>query len=266
MSPIVEVTINQVQTFKTLIGVLKNIIPPSNLIFCPAEGKNPDYIKIFYTNYEYMLVDVKLDYDFNKFHCQEKTSVGINWIEFYDKLKEITRKTTLLTLRINSETKDMLDIVIHNEYGVSDEYIETKINTLNLPDKSIVIPSCDVDMHIIISSLEFHRACSSLAKISDLINFRYACDLFELHGSCGNTKKSIKVRNNQITNTNPVNNDISNIILLNRDITPLAPLASLGTCVEIFVKRGNPFTLKYPIASMGRMFVCVNPVEISEQK
>lgn len=216
-----EAVTEHTSPFKTLIEVLKEIVPETNIEcrydvrFKKAE-KNKKGKSVSETEIEddggdsdeeesetpkkkdqsglkimaidttrTVLIYLKLDAkNFDKFKCSKKKQVfGVNFTSFYKCIKSMD-KNDILTLYVEHDDKNSLRIKIDNpEENKKSIY---KLKLLDLDNKKIPVPTIEFDAAITMSSQEFHKTCREMNQIADYVEIKCLKDkiYFTCKGDC----------------------------------------------------------------------------------
>ncbi len=135
------ITTDHANIFKTLFGVLKDILPKITLeIISKNNDKNKSGLKIMEVDAtKTVLINLFLNADkFNTFQCSEdKCYIGLNTIYLY-KLLSSVNKNSVLTFSMNKNDNKHLKINITNQNIHSN--IECSLKLINLHYTPINIP------------------------------------------------------------------------------------------------------------------------------
>ena len=161
-SNIFEFQTVQSHSLKTLFEVLKDILTDVNIIF------DESGMKIMAMDGNHVaLIHLKLESDkFEHFMCRAKTMIGVSMMSFYKLMKTVSN-TDIVSMYMNEENTDILNIVIEN----SDKNSKTKfaLKLLDLDEEELEIPDVEIDCIITMSSNEFQKLCRDMYNIKDTI-------------------------------------------------------------------------------------------------
>lgn len=218
-----------------------------------------------------VLIHLKLDSDnFTKFKCRKKRLVlGVN-LSYFHKLIKTMDKDDNLTLYVDNDDLNYLKIKIDNPEEKKDSVFELKL--LDLNETELSIPDITFDAVIKMSSAEFHKICREMNQIADHVEIKclnnkviftckgdYAKRITTYHAgdlANGGDGISIKIANNN-KNSAPIIiqgiYDLKNLVMFSK-------CASLCNEIEIFMKNDYPIVIKYTVATLGRILLCLVPI------
>lgn len=276
---ILNVMTEYTNPFKLLIEVLKEILVETNIEFRANTKENDiddSYMKIMAidttnTVFIYLKLDGK---EFAKFECKDKKiTIGVNLGCFYKLIKAMD-KDECLTLYMDSENKNMLNIKIDNPKFKKDTIYNLKLLELGIP--KIVLPKIKYDSAIIMNSSEFHKICREMSVIADLVEIKcYEKEVvFTCKGDYANRITTFKVNddlNEEIAkNVDSVsitfNEKYKKNIKIVQGIYELRNLALFSKCsqlcenIQIFMKNNKPLIINYTVASLGKVYLCLSPI------
>ena len=250
-----EVRTVQSSAFKTLIEALKEILTDSNIEF------DENGIKIVAMDSSHVvLVHMKLDASkFEYYNCVKKQLIGVNILNLFKLVKTMNTNDTL-TLFMEKEDTNYLGIRIETpEKNQSTTY---KLNLMDLPVETISIPPATFHSIITLPSSDFQKICRDMNNLADFIDIKNIGDqlLFSCLGDfC--SQETIITENSQCMNL--VKNDDSNEIIQGvfnlRYLVLFTKCTNLCGSVELYLKNDYPLILKYAVASLGEIKLCLAP-------
>jgi proliferating cell nuclear antigen PCNA len=288
MPRILEISTNQTAPFKTVIETLKETLVDVNIVCCSVfkkdeDGKNINmgYMKIFATDpSKTVLIDLKLDASsFTNFYCPKKKILGVN-LPYFNKIIKIIDKDEWLTLFIDDEEENILKIKIHNHNEQKDTIFSLKL--LNLDDETVSIPETIIDSHIIIGANEFHKTCREMLGIADYVEFQCLPDAFIMKCIGDQLDRTTRYKPNKSEegsgsnggNANTSNVDIdfgqsdnANLKIVQgiyelKHLVSFTKFSTLCQAIEIYMRNDYPLVIKYSIATLGRLFLCLSPMNL----
>jgi proliferating cell nuclear antigen len=247
----------QASTFKQVIDALKEILMDVNL-----EIDETGIKIVAMDNTHIVLIHLKLEADkFEIYECKKKTYVGINMLRLHALIKTITNND-ILSLYILKDDPNHLGITIDN----NDKNYKTnyKLSVLDIDVLNIQIPP--VDFHTIINmpSNYLQKIIRDMHNLAEFIEFRNIGDKLIL--SCKGDfcyQETIlgSEKSHAITIKKNCENDEQEII---QGIFSLKYLSIFTKCtnlsnnVEIYLKNNYPIILRYTIASLGEIKLCLS--------
>ena len=228
-----------------------------------------------------VLIRVKLDgSSFDKFMCKKtKLQLGVNLACFYKLIKPMG-KSDILSLSVDHEKKNYLQIKIDSPDEKKVSEIDFKL--LDLDESKMTIPKIEFDAMITMDSQEFNRLCRELSNIADYVEIQCLVDkiIFICKGDFANkrtTYKTASINNGEEENENEnILVDISHAsaqsknsnapqivqgIFELRKLVLFSKCASLCNDIEIYMKNDFPLVIKYTVATLGRIILCLTPIK-----
>lgn len=259
---ILELKTIQASAFRILVEALKEFLTDVNIEFTKQDDDNSGGLSIIaLNNSSSILVHLKLDaVNFDKYFCnKDKINIGVNMTYLFKLIKTINNND-ILSLSLDDLDINKLGIKIEN---AEKNYISTyKLNLMDL-DKTIYnIPPTEFTTVISISTQEFHRICKDLSIISDTVEiksyqkkliFTAKGDIATNEVICGETTNGLSIVSQESDEIIQGVYDLKNLILFTK-CTNLCPN------VEIYMKNDYPIVIKYCVASLGHIHLCLSSI------
>jgi|TARA_B110000240_G_scaffold175228_1_gene202284 proliferating cell nuclear antigen len=253
MSMIFEIKTIQSSIIKTLIEALKEILNDTVLDI------NEEGIKIVtMDNSHIILVHLKLHADkFEYYKCLKPISIGINMLNLYKIIKTINNND-VLTLFIYEDDLNHLGIKIEN----ADKNTRTtyKINLLDLQTDHFDIPEVKFNSVITLPSSDFQKITRDMNNIADQVEIKNINNEFIL--TCSGdfcSQETILSDNDSIH----INNEHANEIIQGnynlKYLVLFTKCTNLSNNVELYLKNDYPLIIKYTVASLGEIKLCLSP-------
>ena len=255
----------QASTFKQVVDALKEILMDVNL-----EIDETGIKIVAMDNTHIVLIHLKLDADkFEHFYCEKKIYIGINMLRLHTLIKTITNND-ILSLYVLKDDPNSIGITIdNNEKNFKTNY---KLSMLDIDVLNIEIPP--VDFHTIISmpSSYLQKIIRDMHNLAEFIEFRnigdkliLSCksDFCEQETIMGTEKsQNISIKKNRdgndIVDTDDVNDhEIIQGIFSLKYLSIFTKCTNLSNMVEIYLKNSYPIILRYNIASLGNIMLCL---------
>jgi proliferating cell nuclear antigen len=255
MEYLLEIQTVQATTFKQMIDALKEILMDVNLEF-----DNTGMRIVAMDNTHVVLVHLKLDADrFETYNCTGKHYVGINMIKLHMLIKTISNGD-ILTLFVEESDKNNLGIRIENsEKNVRTTY---RLSMLDINVVQYEIPPVDFPTIITMPSVDLQKIIRDMHNLADNIEIRYVDN--QLRFSCkGDFVKQETVlgtdKNNNLTVTKSSddNHEIIQGIYSSKYLAMFTKCTNLYNMVEVYLKNNFPLILKYSVASLGEIKLCL---------
>lgn len=251
----------QIAPFRVLMAALKDILLETNIIFTKQGIK---IINMDKTHTILVHLFLKAE-NFEFYECkQEKIIVGVNILHLFKLITTIDNDDTL-TLYI--ENDDFNDGIV-TELGLKFEngnIKQSKIQKLKLiePEQDeLDIPDVEFSSVINMPSNDFQKIIRDLANISDKIEIKSVED--ELIFKCiGQFAKAEIRRSENNTNMQMLNKQQNKIIQGEYSLKNLVyfiKCTNLCNQIEIYLENNRPLIVKYNVASLGEIKLCLSPL------
>jgi len=247
----------QAPIFKQVIDALKDILTDVNL-----EIDHTGLKIVAMDNTNIVLIHLKLDADkFEEYYCEKKMFIGICMLKLHMLIKTIGTND-LLVLYINKDDPSSLGIkIVNNEKNVDTNY---KLSTLDIDVLDIEIPPVDFHTIITMPSSYLQKIIRDMHNLAEYIEIRNVNDQLIL--SCNGdfcTQETIlgteKSNNISISkNTDDVSHEIIQGVFSLKYLAIFTKCTNLCANVEIYLKNSYPIILKYSIASLGEIKLCLS--------
>lgn len=212
-----------------------------------------------------VLVNLKLEASkFTKFECKRPVmNLGVHLVWFYTILKVINNDENI-SLSVDREDEHNLNIdIINPDEDTTKNY---KLKMLDLNDNKITVPDLQFDVRIQMNSTKFQKLCKEMDVISNYVeikctkdNITFTCkgDMIESFTQPYKHDPNIGV---SISKSDKSPQVIQGIYELRR-LVLFSKCSSLSTDIEIFMKNDFPLALKYTVATLGRIYLCLTPID-----
>ena len=252
----------QIAPFRILMTALKDILLDTNILFT-KEG-----IKIINMDKTHtILVHLFLQAsNFEFYEClYDKIVIGVNMIHLFKLISTIDNDDTL-TIYIEKEDYD--DGVIQ-ELGLKFEngdIKQSKIQKLKLiePDlDEIEMPEILYSSIINMPSSDFQKIIRDLASISEKLEIKSVDN--ELIFKCNGNYAKAEIRRTETSNSmqfiqkQGANEIIQGIFSL-KNLIYFIKCTNLCNQIEIYLKNNRPLIVKYNVASLGEIKLCLAPL------
>tara|TARA_A100001015_G_scaffold311883_2_gene415985 strand:- start:1632 stop:2480 length:849 start_codon:yes stop_codon:yes gene_type:complete len=252
----------QISPFRILMTALKDILLETTIIFT-KKG-----IKIISMDKTHtILVHLSLEAEkFEVYECKyDKIIIGVNMIHLFKLISTIDNDDTL-TLYI--EKNDYFDGIV-TELGLKFEngdIKQSKIQKLKLiePDKEeLQIPDVIFSSIINIPSMDFQKIVRDLANISEKLEIKSVNN--ELIFICNGQYARAEIRRTESNNSmqfiqkqNP--DDIIQGEFSLKNLIYFIKCTNLCNQIEIYLNNNKPLIVKYNVASLGEIRLCLAPL------
>lgn len=224
-----------------------------------------------------VLVNLKLDGDnFSTFNCKKsKLLLGVNLGCFYKIIKSMG-KNDILTLSVDHDNKNNLEIKIDSPDAK--KFSEFNLKLMDLDEPKMAIPDILFDAIITMDSQEFNKLCREMSNIADLVEIKCLVDkiIFTCKGEFADRKTTYRTQlgkdeqegtENVLVHISHASTQIKGSPLIVQGIFDLKNLVLFSKCaslcddIEIYMKNDLPLVIKYTVATLGRILLCLAPVK-----
>lgn len=249
----------QAPVFKQVVDALKDILTDVNL-----EIDSTGLKIVAMDNTNIVLIHLKLEAEkFEDFYCETKTYVGICMLKLHMLIKTIGTND-LLVLYIRKDDPSNLGIkIINNEKNVETNY---KLSTLDIDVLNIEIPPVDFHTIITMPSSYLQKIIRDMHNLAEYIEIRNISDQLIL--SCkGDFCTQETILGTEKSNNIVINKGSQDSHEIIQGVFSLKYLAIFTKCtnlcsnVEVYLKNSYPIILKYSIASLGEIKLCLSQQE-----
>ena len=244
----------QATAFKTLIEALKELLIDTCMEFDETGMK----IVSMDTSH-IVLVHLKLEASkFESYYCKNKVSIGINTLNFHKLIKTINSNDTL-TLFMESNNTNFLGIKIEN--GEKNTKTTYRLNLLDLDNTKISIDPAEFNSVITLPSSDFQKICRDMKNIADFVEIKNINNqlIFTCKGDYCQQETVISDNDNGNTISNKNANEIVQGIFNLKYLVLFTKCTNLCNTVELYLKNDYPLIIKYDVASLGSIKLCLAP-------
>ena len=253
MSKVLELETVQASSFRILIEALKEILTDANFEF-DSNGLKLVAMDSSHT----VLVHLRLNADnFETFKCSHKTIIGINLLNFY-KLMKVMGNNDTLKLFIEENDMSVLNIVIEN--SEKNSMTKYKLNLMDLDEENIEVPPPTFESVITMPSIDFQKICRDMNNLSEEIEIKSLKEqlIFSCKGGWAEQETIIGSSNNGMSFIQDNNNIVQGLYDL-KHLVLFSKCTNLCSSVELYLKNDFPLIIKYNIASLGEIKLCLAP-------
>lgn len=257
-----EIRTVQASAFKTLIEALKELLTDTCINFDETGLKI-----VSVDNTHVVLVHLKLEASkFEYYYCESKITIGVNMLNLYKLIKTINSNDTLI-LFIESDDLNHLGIKIEN--GEKNTKTTYKLNLLDLDNPIISVNPADFNYEIMLQSADFQKICRDMYNIAEVVEIKNVGNQLILNCKgdfCSQETILADTENNTYTQSNVSNtsnannkNEIVQGVYNLKYLVLFTKCTNLCSTVELFLKNDYPLLLRYMVASLGEVKLCLMP-------
>ena len=213
-----------------------------------------------------VLIYLKLDsINFTEYKCtKDKLSLGVN-MGYFHKLIKSMEKDDNLKLYVDKDDINHLGIIIDNPE--KETTTKFKMNLMDLDEDNLEIPPAVFDARVVIPSVEFHKIMREMHGYAEFVEIKCANNkiIFKCKGDYAERETELRESENSIA-VQYKKVDDPNSVLIVQGIYELKHLVLFGKCttlcndIEIYMKNNYPLVIKYTVATLGRLLLCLTPV------
>ena len=253
---LLEVKTVQSSAFRILIEALKEILTDSNIEF-DENGMKIVAMDASHT----VLVHLRLDgINFEQYYCKSKLVLGINMMNFFKLIKTMNNNDTL-TLFLEKENINELGIRIEN--GDKNTITNYKLNLMDLNEETISVPPASFTSVITMPANDFQKICRDMNNLADSIEIKSIENqlLFSCKGDFA-SQETIMGETNSGMNfiKKQQSNDIVQGVFALKHLVLFTKCTNLCNSIEIYLKNDYPLIIKYSVASLGEIKLCLAPL------
>ena len=250
-----EIKTVQSAAFRVLTEALKEILTDANF-----EIDNTGIKVMAMDSSHTVLVHLKLNAsNFEYYKCDEKKILGINMLNFFKLIKTMGNSDTL-TLFLERDNENVLGIKIENsEKNTTTKY---NLNLMDLHEENIQIPPAVFDSVITMPSVDFQKICRDMHNLADNLEIKSTENqlIFSCKGHFASQETSIGETNSGLSfvkNENP--DEIVQGIFALKHLVLFSKCTNLCNSSELYLKNDYPLIIKYSVASLGDIKLCLAP-------
>ena len=241
---------------RILIEALKEILTDGNIT---VDSNGIKLIAMDSTHS--VLIHLKLEaQNFEYFKCNNPITIGLNMLNLFKLIKTMTNSETL-TLFIEKNNENQLGIIIHN----SEKNSQTtyKLNLLDIENKELNIPPAEFDTELTFPSSDFQKIIRDMINISDKIDIKSIGNKLVLscNGDFASQETVLGETDNgvQFTSCKSSEYPIQGLYSL-KYLILFTKCTNLCNIINIYIKNDYPLIIKYNIASIGDIKLCLSPL------
>uniref|UniRef100_A0A6C0JUS5 Proliferating cell nuclear antigen PCNA N-terminal domain-containing protein n=1 Tax=viral metagenome TaxID=1070528 RepID=A0A6C0JUS5_9ZZZZ len=259
----------QIAPFRTLMTALKDILLETNITF------TPDGIKIINMDKSHtILAHLQLDAkQFETFECKmDKITIGVNMLHLFKLINTIDSNDTLT---IYIEDVDYMDGVVQYlglkfENGDIKQQKIQKLRLIEPDHEELEVPNVTFSSILNLPSTDFQKIIRDLSSISDKIEIRSVIgkDGVELIFKCRGGFAEAEIRRAETDgNMHYIHKQDTNKIIQGefslRNLGYFIKCTNLCNQIEMYLDNNLPLVVKYNVASLGVIKLCLSPLPSS---
>lgn len=255
----------QIAPFRTLMTALKDILLETNITFCP-DGIRIINMDKSHTILAHLFLDAQ---NFEFFECKkDKIIIGVNMFHLFKLINSIDNDDTLT---IYIENSDYIDGIVSHlalkfENGEIKQCKTQKLRLIEPEPEELQYPDVKFSSIINLPSADFQKIIRDLSCISDKLEIKSVgnelifkcCGQFasaEIHRAetDGNMGFILKQENSKI-----IQGEFSL-----KNLGYFIKCTNLCSQIEVYLENDLPLVVKYDVASLGSIRLCLAPLPSS---
>jgi len=248
----------QGNAIRTLFEVLKEILHDTNLVF------DETGVRLMTMDGSHVsLIHMRLDAaNFEKYHCVEKTTIGVNMLSVFKLIKCMSSHDTVV---FSISKKNTHELGIRIENSDKNAVTQYQLKLLDIDVEEITIDDQVFESVITMPSQYFQRLCRDMANIGDAVHIRSHGDTFVLRceGDFARQETTITEKTDSMTMLTKSDDVIEGTFSL-KYLNLFTKSTNLCNTIEIYMKKNFPLILEYNVASLGIIRFCLAPNQNQE--
>ena len=254
----------QITPFRTLMTALKDILIEANIIFL-KEGIKICSMDKSHTILVHLFLDAS---NFEKFECtQNKIIICVNMIQLFKVINTIDNDDTLT---IYIENEDFHDGIVQNlglkfENGTIKQCKTQKLRLIDPDPVELSIPAVQYSYVINLPSSDFQKIIRDLNGLSDKVEISSVGS--ELIFKSTGIFAEIEIRRTESDGTLEfVHKKKSEIVqgeFSLKNLIYFIKCTNLCNQIEMYLENNKPLIIKYNVASLGEIKLCLAPLPSS---
>ncbi len=270
MGKILEVRTVQSSVFKILCEALKDLVRDINLVFTRKETyTNEDGEEvtkggigaITMAMANNVLMHLKLDaINFDYYECnRDKFVVGISTSILFKVMKTLNNNDTITFF---VEENDCNKLCIKFENAEKNIVSIKKISLMDIDEYEIEIPPTEFSVVINMPSNFFNKICRDLNSLAEVVEITSVNKKLRFSAQGENVSDEIEIGESDSgvniytsgDNTDAIFQGLYDI----KYLCVFTKCTNLCTSVELFIKNDYPLVIRYYVASLGTIYLCLS--------
>ena len=259
---VLEIKTVQIAPFRTLMTALKDILLETNITF------SPDGIHIINMDKSHtILAHLFLEADrFEHFYCKyPKIVIGVNMFHLFKLINSIDNDDTLTIYIETSEYSDgVVDYLgLKFENGDIKQCKNQKLKLIEPDEEELLLPDVKFSSVINLPSTDFQKIIRDLSNISERLEIKSVGN--ELIFKCRGPFASCEIRRSESDGIMEFINkqDSSKVIqgeFSLKNLSYFIKCTNLCNSIEMYLENDLPLVVKYSVASLGEIKLCLAPL------
>jgi proliferating cell nuclear antigen len=256
---VLEIKSVQVSPIRNMITALKDILTDATITFTKQGMKIINFDKT-----HTILVNVVLNADkFEYYNCEpDKIIVCANTLHLFKVISTMSNDDTLCIYIDNTDYHDGVVSYLGLQYENGDikQLYSQKLRLIEPDTEELVIPDVEYGTVITMPTTDFQKIIRDMTGISDRIEIKSAGN--DLTFSCEGTFASSRIfRTESDGNMEFINKPDSSIVVQGefslKSLSHFIKCTPLCSSLEIYIGNDLPLIVKYDVASLGSIKLCL---------
>ena len=259
---VLEIKTIQIPPFRTLMTALKDILLETNIIF------QQDGIRIVNMDKSHtILAHLFLQADkFEYYYCKyPKIVIGVNMFQLFKLINSIDNDDTLT---IYIEENDYNDGIVDHlglkfENGDIKQCKDQKLRLIEPDDDDLELPKIKYSSILNMPSSDFQKIVRDLSNLSDRLEIKSVGN--ELIFSCNGPFASCTLRRSECDgNMESIQKQENDQIIQGefslKNLSYFIKCTNLCNSIEMYLENNIPLIVRYSVASLGEIKLCLAPL------
>ena len=252
----------QISPFRTLMTALKDILLETNISFCP-DGIRIINMDKSHTILAHLFLEAQ-NFEFDE--CKkEKIIIGVNMFHLFKLINSIDNNDTLTIYIENGDYADGIvsHLALKFENGEIKQFKTQKLRLIEPEPEELEYPDVKFSSVINLPSNDFQKIIRDLSCISDKLEIKSVGN--ELIFKCCGQFASAEIHRTEADGSMEfiLKQDSSKIIQGEFSLKNLGyfiKCTNLCDQIEIYLENDLPLVVKYNVASLGEIKLCLAPL------
>jgi proliferating cell nuclear antigen len=262
---VLEIKTVQIAPFRTLMTALKDILLETNITF------RPDGIRIVNMDKSHtILAYLHLEADkFEHYYCEHpQIVIGVNMFHLFKLINSIDNDDTLTIYIEEDEYSDGIvdHLGLKFENGDIKQCKNQKLKLIEPDEESLEVPEVKFSSVINLPSADFQKIIRDLSNISERLEIKSVGN--ELIFKCRGPFASCEVRRSESDGIMEfVEKQSSSKVIQGefslKNLGYFIKCTNLCSSIEMYLENDLPLIVKYAVASLGEIKLCLAPLPSS---
>ena len=252
----------QIAPFRILMTALKDILLDTNIVFT-KEGIRIVNMDKTHTIRVHLIL--KAD-NFEFYECKhDKIIVGVNMFHLFKLITSIDNDDTLTIYIENDDYNDgvVTELVLKFENGDIKQSKIQKLRLIEPDDDELEIPDVKFSSIINMPSSDFQKIVRDLANISEKLEIKSVGN--ELIFKCSGQYAKAEIRRTETQGSMQFLQKLTSDSVIQgefslKNLVYFIKCTNLCNQIEIFLENNRPLIVKYDVASLGSIRLCLAPL------